>query len=104
MGYEILKDLRDLPGDPPPGPRPAPLQRNPGAWRRTSSILIVAGSLLLILPAFLGCRWPYIAIASLAMTAAWLSPVLPVRRAINVVYAECMLVGVAALVDVVAMG
>jgi 4-hydroxybenzoate polyprenyltransferase len=105
FGYELLKDIRDLGGDPPIAGRPTRVKRNPRLWRRIASAAIAGSSVILVVPALLGCRWVYLAGAAVAMVLAVASALTPgVRRAIALVYAECFIVGLAAAADVMIFG
>ncbi|MBM4019558.1 MAG: hypothetical protein FJ288_14770 [Planctomycetes bacterium] len=104
FGYEVLKDIRDIPGDRAGGAAATALQRNPRLWRRAAGAVIAAAAAMLLLPLGLGCGWVYGAVAAAAMGAAVVSVFLPVRRAIMAVYAECFLVGVAAAADPLILG
>jgi 4-hydroxybenzoate polyprenyltransferase len=104
FGYEVLKDIRDIPGDRAGGGPATRVQRRPRLWRGVAGGTILAAALLLVAPVFLGCGWVYMAVASAAMAAAGASVFLPVRRAIMAVYAECFLVGVAAALDPLILG
>jgi 4-hydroxybenzoate polyprenyltransferase len=104
FGYEVLKDLRDAPGDRSVVPAPAPVHRRPHLWRGIASAAIVAGAAVLVAPAFLGCHGVYMVVASLAILSALGSVFLSTRLAIAMVYGECFLVGVAATADVLAFG
>lgn len=104
FGYEVLKDIRDAPGDQQVQSRPGPLQRNRRRWRAIASWAIVLGAAALAGPAFAGCKWLYAVIASAAVAAAVISTVLSVPRAIGLVYVECVLVGVAATADPLLLG
>jgi len=105
FGYEVLKDIRDIPGDCAAAGAPVmQVQRRPRLWRTVAGGTILAAALLLVVPVFLGCGWVYMAVAAAAMVAAGASALLPVRRAIMVVYAECFLVGVAATLDPLILG
>lgn len=104
FAYEILKDLRDAPGDRQAAPRPTPVQRRPVAWRRVAARTIAVATGLLAGPAMLGCGWVYVTGASLAAAAGIASAFVPIRRAIALVYVECFLVALAAAADVVVLG
>ncbi len=104
LGYELLKDLRDAPGDPAVGGRPSHLARRPLLWRRISSAAVVLGALLLVGPALSGCKWLYSAIVAPAMLAALAAARLTDRQALRVIYAECVIVGVAAAGDALVLG
>jgi len=104
FGYEVLKDLRDRSTDPQIAGRPTLIRRRPVLWRRISAGVVAVASLLLIVPAFLGCRWVYMTIAAVAMALAMVASFVKVRLAIRLVYAECLLVGIAAAADVAVFG
>ena len=104
FGYEILKDIRDIPGDRANGARPMPVQLRPRLWRGIANAAIPVAGLVLVLPLFLGCQWVYGAVVSLAIAAAGVSVFLPIRAAIAMVYGECLVVGVAAAADALIFG
>lgn len=104
FGYELLKDIRDLAGDRAALPAPNPLQRSPGRWRRIANVAIVLGALLLVGPRLAGCGPVYMAVAVPAMAAAVLATLLPPRAALACIYLECMIVGLAATLDVIVYG
>jgi len=104
FGYELLKDLRDMAGDRRTAPRAARLHRRPVLWRRVAAAAIVLPAPLVLLPAALGCKWVYLLGASAAAILAVASAAVPVRRAIHLVYAECLLTALAAAADVLLLG
>jgi len=104
FGYEVLKDIRDIPGDRVGGGPATPVQLRPRLWRGIASAVVLAAAMLLVAPAFLGCGWLYVAAALPAVAAVAASVFLPVRGAIMAVYAECFLVGVAATADPLILG
>ena len=104
FGYEILKDIRDIPGDRANAARPMPVQLRPRLRRGIANAAIPVAGLVLVLPLFLGCRWVYGAMVSLAIAAAGVSVFLPIRAAIAMVYGECLIVGVAAAADALIFG
>ncbi|MBP7934394.1 MAG: UbiA family prenyltransferase [Phycisphaerae bacterium] len=103
FGYEILKDLRDLEGDLAIH-IPTWLSRRPQRARRVAQIALLAGAAVLPAPYGLGCGGIYLAVVTLAIAAAIAATQLPVRRAINAVYLEFVIVGIAATTDLVAGG
>jgi len=106
FSYEILKDIRDIPGDRSAAPIPSPhhLQLRPYIWRNIANASILLGAVLLVGPYLLGCGWIYLAITLPAMGAAVASVFLPTRAALAAIYTECALVGTAATADVLVLG
>ena len=104
LAYEILKDLRDAAGDREAARRPSPIQKHPKRWRIVAACAGWLGAVLLVGPVFLGCGWLYMVIAAGAMGAAVVGGMLRPRRALVAVYIECLLVGVAATLDVIILG
>lgn len=104
FGYELLKDLRDRAGDPRVAGRPTPVQRRPALWRIVAGVAILLAVPILAGPLLAGCGWVYLVGACLAAAAAAASVHLPIRAAIRCVYAECLLVGLAATADVLILG
>lgn len=104
FGYEVLKDLRDLPGDPPVAGRPTPWARRPRRWRAIASAATVLGALALIGPAMLGCKWLYAMLIGVAIATGVASTRLPVRLAIPAIYVQWIIVGVAATADPLLLG
>jgi len=104
FGYEILKDLRDLPIDPPLAGRPSPLRANPLRWRLIANLAIAGSSLILFAPALLGCGWIYLCAVMVAVGLAWAVSRAKVAAAIPLVYTEVFLVAIAAAADVMILG
>jgi 4-hydroxybenzoate polyprenyltransferase len=104
FGYETLKDIRDIAGDQAVTPRPSWLQRHPARALRIARSAILAGAATLLAPAFLGCGWVYTAIIPAAIALAYWSTRHPPRRALPFIYAEVVVVGIAALGDIVILG
>lgn len=100
FGYETLKDIRDLTGDARTSGRTTWIQRDPGRAGRTAATAIVIGAAVLIVPAFVGCGPVYSSIVGLAVLAAMAAALAPIRRAMILVYTECVVVGIAATADV----
>lgn len=101
FGYEILKDLRDLEGDLAVH-APTWLSRRPQVAHRVAQTSLLAGAAVLPAPYWLGCGGLYLAIITGAMAAAVAATQLPIRRAINAVYIEFVIVGIAATADLAA--
>jgi 4-hydroxybenzoate polyprenyltransferase len=111
--YELLKDIRDRKGDArATGLRRAQssrrlnsVQRHPRLWRGVSSWLLAAGGLAALLPGLLGCLWVY-RIASILIIGIVVLIVAneKTREKIVLIYAEFVLVGAAAILDVIICG
>jgi geranylgeranylglycerol-phosphate geranylgeranyltransferase len=104
FGYEVLKDIRDIPGDCAAATGPMQVQRRPRLWRGLAGGVVLSAAMLLLVPAGLGCGWVYLVGAVAAILAAALSVFLPVQRALAAIYVECFLVGVAATLDPLILG
>lgn len=104
FGYELLKDLRDVAGDRRAPGRAPLVHRRPRFWRRVAATAVAAPAPLLLLPALLGCKGLYLAGAAAAVVLALAAAVAPVRRAITLVYAECLLTALAAATDPLVLG
>ena len=101
FGYEILKDLRDLEGDVAVHASTW-LSRRPQLAHLVAQTALLAGAAALPIPYWLGCGRIYLAIVTAAMVTAVAATQLPVRRAINAIYIEFVIVGIAATADLVA--
>jgi len=99
FSYEILKDIRDSRGDLAIAGRPTWIHIHPRTARRVASAAVVAGTLVLILPAFAGCRSTYWSMLPLPMAAGMISSLLSIRAAMVAIYLECVLVGVITTAD-----
>jgi len=104
FGYEVLKDIRDIPGDCAAATGPMHVHRRPRLWRGLAGGVVLSAAMLLLVPAGLGCGWVYLVGAAAAILAAAFSVFLPVRRALAAIYVECFLVGVAAMLDPLILG
>lgn len=102
FSYEILKDIRDSHGDLAVAGRPTWINAYPRAARRVASAAVIAGTLVLILPAYAGCRSTYWNMLPLPMAAGAISSLLPIRAAMAMIYLECVLVGVITTADLFA--
>lgn len=103
ISYELLKDVRDVAGDRLAA-APGPVQRHPARWRRVAHAVALLAGLLLTAPAFLGCRWVYLAGAGGSFLLIAAGPLLPLRLAISAGYLQVALVAAAAVLDVVCLG
>jgi 4-hydroxybenzoate polyprenyltransferase len=99
FGYEVLKDIRDIPGDRMITGWETRVQRSPRRWRLIANVAIVSGAVLLVGPLLLGCGRVYAMIALLAVAVGVLAVRMSPRTAIACLYAECCLVGLAATAD-----
>ncbi len=104
FGYEVLKDVRDIHGDQTIAAQPTWVQRRPQLALGIARTTVIVGSLALIGPAFLGCGWVYAAIVPVAILLALWSTLLPCKRAMVAIYGECVVVGIAALADIIVLG
>lgn len=104
FAYEVLKDLRDVPGDRLATAGPTALQRAPRRWRRLAGAAAWAGVAVALAPAALGCGPVYLVVAAPGLLAGLASPFLPLRLAIPALYVDVFLVALAAAVDVAAAG
>lgn len=104
FGYEILKDMSDLPGDHIVAGVPSWIHRSPAQAIRLSRIAAVTGSLVLVGPALTGCGWVYLIFLPVAVLLAVWSCFLPQRQAIMAIYTQCVVVGVAATADIIILG
>ncbi len=104
FGYETLKDLRDVAGDRLAASRPSWICRRPELALAVARVVIVAGAVALVGPAVAGCGWVYRVLVPvpivLGLVAAWL----PQARARVALYGQFVLVGVAALADIMVVG
>ncbi len=104
FGYEILKDIRDIRGDHIVAGEPSWIHRSPNRAIRLSRAAVMAGALVLVGPALTGCGWVYLIFLPLAVLLAVWSSVLPQRQAMMAIYAQCVVVGIAATADITILG
>ncbi len=104
FGYECLKDIRDAAGDQSVFPRPSWVQRNPERAAELARRAIAVGSMLLLLPFWAGCGRVYLICVIPAVVLGLATMVQPTRRAMVLVYAAYVVVGIAATADLVAYG
>ena len=103
LSYELLKDVRDVAGDGLAA-APGPVQRRPARWRRLAHAVGLLAAILLPAPAFLGCRWVYLAGAGASFLLIAAGAFLPLRLAIAAGYLQVALVAAAAVLDVLCLG
>jgi len=106
LGYEMLKDVRDLPGD-----EKVQSLNSIAHWSRKSwflpaaRLLIVTAALITPLPYFLGsCKYLYLAASLTAILLTLLSLRKPPAAAIRYIYAEVFLITLASLADLLWLG
>jgi 4-hydroxybenzoate polyprenyltransferase len=104
FGYEILKDIHDTRGDDTVGDGPTWIRRFPTLATGLSKTAVIAGALVLIGPGLTGCGWIYLCFVPVAIALAVWSAFLCHRRAMFAIYAECVVVGVAATADITILG
>ena len=106
LGYEMLKDVRDLPGD-----EKVQSLNSIARWSRktwflpAARLLIVTAAFITLLPYFLGsCKLLYLAASLTAILLASLSLRQPPAAAIPYIYAEVFLITLASLADLLLLG
>jgi len=104
FGYEILKDIQDIRGDRIVSAGHSWVHSSPELAIRISRTSVIAGSLILIGPAFAGCGWVYLSFVPLAILLATCSTFLSQRQAMRAIYSQCVVVGVAATADIMILG
>lgn len=102
LGYEILKDIRDVAGDQLVAK--TWIARQPDRALLAARVCLVAGALVLFVPGVVGCGWVYLAIVPVAMLLGLATAVATPARAMVLVYAECVVVGIAATTDLLTAG
>ena len=100
VGYEILKDIRDIKGDSILRDKQhGSYCTNPG-FLLSARIIILTASLLTVLPYVLGyCKQIYLASSLLAIVLAMLSLKQPPAKAIRFIYAEVFLITAGSMAD-----
>jgi 4-hydroxybenzoate polyprenyltransferase len=102
VGYELLKDIRDRRDDPHSRGPAGSIRRRPRLNRLIAGWLIAGSSPLLLACGLLGCGWVYLAGAVVAICLAQAAAIAPMGAAIALAYAEVLVVGLAAALDVYA--
>lgn len=102
LSYQLLKDVRDVAGDRLLA-RPGPVQRHPARARAFAHVVAVLGGVLLAGPALLGCRWVYLAGASVSFGLIVAGAFLPLRLAIAAGYLQIAALAAAATLDVLCL-
>lgn len=104
FAYETLKDIRDISGDRLVAVTPTWVQRHPRVAGKVARTALIAGALALLGPGFVGCGWVYWSLVPAAIAAGVAAAFLPRARAMAAIYAECVLVGIAATADIMVLG
>jgi 4-hydroxybenzoate polyprenyltransferase len=105
MGYEMLKDIRDIQGDSLAGSSAAAAMRTRPWYRMTLRMVLIGGALLVLVPYGLGyCRWVYGLVAVCAVLLACTASFAPIRIALPCVYIEVALVTSGSLADAMVFG
>ena len=104
LGYEMLKDIRDIKGDRKM--RSQGLDCCKAKWFLVMSrVFIVVGSLITVAPFVFGyCRWVYLSASIAAIVLAVLSTFNRPGAAIRYVYAEVFLVTAGSMADLLVYG
>ncbi|AQQ09669.1 prenyltransferase [Sedimentisphaera cyanobacteriorum] len=103
LGYELLKDARDVKGDSTFSS--ADLQYREKKYTRAARFIIPAASLITLIPYFAGmCREVYLASAAGAILLAIASTGRKPSAAIRLVYCEVFLITAGSLADIIIFG
>lgn len=105
MGYEMLKDIRDIQGDALAGDTHKTEIRTRPWYRLILRSVLIGGALLTVMPWVLGyCRWVYGVTAVCAVLLACAAAFASIRMALLCVYVEVVLITVGSLVDALMFG
>jgi geranylgeranylglycerol-phosphate geranylgeranyltransferase len=105
VGYEMLKDIRDIKGDQATAPAKG-LHHSAQPWfQRMRNVPLLAGALLLVLPFAWGyCQWVYLVFAVVAIYCAIRASLAKTRAALYYIYLEVALVTLGSLLDLLICG
>lgn len=104
LGYEMLKDIRDIKGDSLNN-KFLSTYCHSKQFEVSARIIIVAASLITILPFALGyCKFIYLACSLTAILLALLSLRYPPAKAIRFIYAEIFLIAGGSMADLMVFG
>lgn len=105
LGYEMLKDIRDVEGDAAAGHRDKAMLRTRPWYRMLLRVALISGGLIVLLPFLLAyCQWVYGVIAVCAVLLALAASFAPIKTALACVYAEVVLVTLGSLADALVFG
>ncbi len=104
VGYEMLKDIRDIRGDGQVCMSAAKLRQSRAFLYTARGILVLAGAVS-VLPSLLGyCQGLYLACSVAALVLAVLSAFGPPRASIRFIYAEVVVVTAGSMADLLLFG
>ena len=105
MGYEMLKDTRDFKGDLEIQEKGIANYSRRLWFRYASRVMILVGSLITLLPFFLGyCKQVYLLTSIMAIILAVLSTFNKPATAIKYIYAEIFLITAGSMADLLVFG
>jgi len=105
LGYEMLKDSRDIKGDKTIKHNGIAAYSTKPWFLPASRIIILAASTLTLLPFMLGyCNYIYLCSAAAAVILAFLSIRKPPAIAIRYIYAEIILIALGSILDLFLLG
>lgn len=105
MGYEMLKDVRDVKGDSLAGSREKAALRMRTWYRMVLRSVLIGGALIVLLPFGLGyCRWIYGVAAACAVVLACVASFAPLKTALVCVYIEVVMITLGSLADALVFG
>ena len=105
MGYEMLKDIRDIKGDSLAGSSSGAAIRMRSLYRVVLRLALIGGGVIGLMPFVLGyCQWIYGVVAGRAMVLACVASFTRLRTALVCVYIEVVLITVGSLVDAMVFG
>jgi 4-hydroxybenzoate polyprenyltransferase len=106
LAYEILTDIRDRKSDRAGGGGPIRIQKHPRYWMQVANGVLVVAGVVLVVPAFVGCRWVYLSLVPILAGIPWILSIVArrVRAKIFWIFLEFVGVGLACTADVVIGG
>jgi geranylgeranylglycerol-phosphate geranylgeranyltransferase len=105
MGYEMLKDIRDVKGDSMAGSSAGAALRTRPWYRMVLRGVLMGGAMIALLPFVLGyCQWVYGVVAVCAAALACAASFAPLKIALVCVYLEVALITLGSLADALVFG
>jgi geranylgeranylglycerol-phosphate geranylgeranyltransferase len=105
MGYEMLKDIRDVKGDSMAGSSAGAALRTRPWYRMVLRGVLIGGAMVALLPFVLGyCQWVYGGVAVCAVVLACAASFAPIKIALCCVYVEVTLITLGSLADALVFG